>query len=133
MHTGVSTGHVPQAREPPQPSSMAPHCVPPGHVVSGMQVVDVVLEVVDMVLVGVDSVVGATPVVEVVGVITGVDPQDGGVGSLLDRQAVISALRVRPHADRHALPVFPFGHSLLHALSCVASTRLQAFGQRPSA
>jgi hypothetical protein len=36
---------------PPQPSSTAPHCVPPGQLVSGMHVVDVVLEVVDRVLV----------------------------------------------------------------------------------
>ena len=132
MHTGVSPGQVPHPIEPPQPSSTAPHSVPPGHVVRGMQVVDVVLEVVVTVLVELEIVVGATPVVEVVGVITGVDPQDGGVGSLLDRQTFMSALRVRPHADRHARPVFPLGQSLLHAFSCVASNCLQAFGQRPA-
>jgi hypothetical protein len=137
MHTGVPAGHVPQLSEPPQPSSTAPQCVPPGQVVSGTQVVEVVLEVVLEVVAAVlvELVVvlmGEMAVVEVVGVIKGVEPQFGGVGSLLVRHIFMSALRVRLHADRHCRPDFPFGHALLQSFRCVVINRLQALGQWPA-
>jgi hypothetical protein len=114
MQTGVSAGQVPQGTEPPHPSSIAPHCIPPGHVVAGTQVV-VVLEVVDAVLVELD--VGGTAVLEVVGVRTGVAPQYGGTGSVLDRQTFVFVLFVPAHVDRHARPARPFAHSPRHSFS----------------
>jgi hypothetical protein len=129
MHTGVSAGQVPQPRDAPQPSSIAPHCTPSQ--VAGMHVV-VVLEVVETTL-PVELVVGGAVVVTVVvGVIAGSEPQYGGVGLLLDWHTFLSALCFWAHTDRQARPALAFGHAFLHSLSCVPSAFLQTLGHRPA-
>jgi hypothetical protein len=128
MQTGASAGQVPQPTEPPQPSSIAPHCTPaPMHVAQVVVVVEL-LDVVVTLLAG--AVLDGTSVVEVLGVTTGVAPQPGGVGSTLDLQVLISALRLRAHATRHGRPAFPLAQAVLHAFSCVTSNTLQSFGHR---
>jgi hypothetical protein len=88
---------------------------------------------VDVVAATVDVLVGFVLVeAPVVGVMTGVDPQSGGVGATLDLHVVVAAVCFAAQAERQSLPALRLGQAALQLLSCEPRAFLQGLGQRPA-